>query len=185
MDNIFCHVELSTDNLSRAKEFYGALFPSWKLEEVDMGGGKSYTMLRTNTATAGSSGTETSAGGTTGTSTSSKTASASTKTATSSSKTASASTSSGSSGSSTGSSTNAGTVGGGMQTHPMPGSPSNWLVYVEVERVDATLNRAEKLGGRVIVPRTPIPNMGYFGILQDPSGATFGVWEPGPQQRNP
>ena len=33
MANPFCHVELSTDNVSKAREFYGKVF-DWKFEEA-------------------------------------------------------------------------------------------------------------------------------------------------------
>lgn len=43
MANEFVHIELSTTNLGKAKEFYGKLF-DWKLE--DMPGPMEYTMIR-------------------------------------------------------------------------------------------------------------------------------------------
>ena len=36
MANPFVHVELNTQDLPKAKEFYGMLF-AWNLEDVDMG----------------------------------------------------------------------------------------------------------------------------------------------------
>lgn len=66
--------------------------------------------------------------------------------------------------------------GGGIQKKPMPEAPSMWLTYIAVESVDATLEKAQKLGGKVIVPKTPIPDMGWLGIVADPTGAVFGVW---------
>jgi predicted enzyme related to lactoylglutathione lyase len=50
--NPFVHVELSTTNLAQAKSFYGALF-GWTLQEVDMGGGHSYTMIGVGEGTGG------------------------------------------------------------------------------------------------------------------------------------
>lgn len=44
MGNPFVHIELTTDNLGKAKEFYGKLF-SWSLEDAQMPGG-TYTMLK-------------------------------------------------------------------------------------------------------------------------------------------
>jgi predicted enzyme related to lactoylglutathione lyase len=44
MANPFVHVELSTTDVSKAKSFYGALF-DWKLEDVEMGPGFTYTMI--------------------------------------------------------------------------------------------------------------------------------------------
>jgi predicted enzyme related to lactoylglutathione lyase len=49
MPNPFCHVELNTTDVQKAKEFYGKLF-SWKLE--DMPGGE-YTMIGVGEGTGG------------------------------------------------------------------------------------------------------------------------------------
>ena len=45
MVNAFVHVELSTTDPGKAKAFYGKLF-SWKMEDVPMGPGMTYTMIR-------------------------------------------------------------------------------------------------------------------------------------------
>jgi predicted enzyme related to lactoylglutathione lyase len=52
MANPFVHVELSTTDLDKAKAFYGQLF-SWKLEDVDMGGGWMYTTIAPGEGTGG------------------------------------------------------------------------------------------------------------------------------------
>ncbi len=71
---------------------------------------------------------------------------------------------------------NTGAVGGGMQTK-MPGSPTQWLPYVEVASVKATLAKAKKAGANVVVDYMPIGVMGAIGVFVDPSGAGLGVWE--------
>ena len=55
-------------------------------------------------------------------------------------------------------------------------APSAWTVYVQVNDVDAAVAKAKTLGGNVIVPKTPIPQMGHFAIIADPTGAVFGIW---------
>src|SRR5579862_590690 len=52
MANPFVHVELSTTDVSKAKSFYGALF-DWKLEDVEMGPGFTYTMIGVGGGTGG------------------------------------------------------------------------------------------------------------------------------------
>jgi predicted enzyme related to lactoylglutathione lyase len=44
MANPFVHIELTTDDLGKAKEFYGKLF-TWTLEDMPMPNG-TYTMLK-------------------------------------------------------------------------------------------------------------------------------------------
>ncbi|HWF10136.1 MAG TPA: VOC family protein [Bryobacteraceae bacterium] len=52
MANPFVHVELHTTDLEKAKSFYGQLF-DWKLEDVPMGDGTTYTMVGVGSGTGG------------------------------------------------------------------------------------------------------------------------------------
>lgn len=117
MANPFIHVELATENTSRAKEFYGQLF-SWKLEDMPMAGGEPYTTVKVGEGT-----------------------------------------------------------GGGIMKKPIPEAPNMWLPYVLVDSVEGTVKKARQLGAKVIVDKTPIPEMGAFAVLSDPSGAAIGVFE--------
>ena len=49
VSNPFCHVELNTTDLPKAKDFYKKLF-DWKLEDMPDG---SYTMIRVGEGTGG------------------------------------------------------------------------------------------------------------------------------------
>ncbi len=55
------------------------------------------------------------------------------------------------------------------------GAPPHWLPYIDVSDVDAVVDEAKKLGARVFVPGTDIPNGGRFAVLGDPQSAVFGV----------
>lgn len=68
-------------------------------------------------------------------------------------------------------------TGGGMMAHPMPGSPSVWVPYVDVDNLAASTEKARSAGGTVLRDVTEIPNMGSFSIIQDPTGAVFGLWQ--------
>jgi predicted enzyme related to lactoylglutathione lyase len=64
---------------------------------------------------------------------------------------------------------------GGMMKSP-PGVPhSFWIAYVAVEDADRSSDRATKLGGKVMVPPTDIPNVGRFACWSDPQGASIAV----------
>jgi len=52
MANPFVHVELETNDVAKAKMFYGKLF-DWKLEDVPMGDGSTYTMIGVGEGTGG------------------------------------------------------------------------------------------------------------------------------------
>jgi len=68
-------------------------------------------------------------------------------------------------------------TGGGMMTHPMPGQPSVWIPYVSVADVKAATEKARGLGAKVIREKTEVPEMGWFSIIVDPTGAVLGLWQ--------
>lgn len=48
---------------------------------------------------------------------------------------------------------------------------------VDVPSVDDFVARIEEHGGKLAMPKTPIPGHGYFAYCIDPEGNTFGVIE--------
>jgi predicted enzyme related to lactoylglutathione lyase len=117
MANPFVHVELNTTDPEKAKTFYSQLF-TWKMEDVPMGPGMTYTMIQPGEGT-----------------------------------------------------------GGGLMKHPIPGAPSAWLAYVVVDDAKASTDKAQSLGARVMKEVTEVPNMGWFSIITDPTGAVLGLWQ--------
>ena len=117
MANPFVHIELNTNDLSKANTFYRELF-DWQLKDVDMGPSGSYTTIGVGEGT-----------------------------------------------------------GGGMMKHPMQGAPSLWIPYILVDDVAAATKKARQLGAAIIKENVAVPNMGAFSIVNDPTGATFGLWE--------
>jgi len=70
---------------------------------------------------------------------------------------------------------------GGLMALPEndgPATPPHWIIYVGTPDVDATVEAAEKLGGKVLKPAADIPNVGRFAVLSDPQGAAFAVFTP-------
>jgi len=70
------------------------------------------------------------------------------------------------------------TQAAGMMKSPMPNMPSSWLAYVTVANCDASVKQAAALGGKVCVEPMDIPTVGRIAVLQDPQGASFGVFQP-------
>lgn len=68
-------------------------------------------------------------------------------------------------------------TGGGIMKNPIPGSSSYWLAYVQVEDVTAATKKAEELGAAVVRGRTEVPEMGWFSVIIDPTGAVLALWE--------
>ena len=71
-------------------------------------------------------------------------------------------------------------TGGGMLAQKVPGAPSQWLPYVEVADIEAATARAKKLGAHIMKDVTEVPDMGWFSIITDPTGAHLGLWKPKP-----
>jgi uncharacterized protein len=46
-----------------------------------------------------------------------------------------------------------------------------------VDSVDASQAAVTKAGGKLIMPKTPIPGVGYFAYCEDPEGNLFGVMQ--------
>lgn len=66
--------------------------------------------------------------------------------------------------------------GGGIFT--MPNMPTFWLAYVGVKDINESTEKAKQLGASVHKEPAEIPHVGWFSILQDPTGATFALFQP-------
>ncbi len=58
------------------------------------------------------------------------------------------------------------------------GAPPTWNSYITVESADHALDRAKQLGATVHAPAFDVLDVGRMGVVQDPQGAFFLVWEP-------
>ncbi len=64
----------------------------------------------------------------------------------------------------------------GQGSSPVPYKPDSLLVYVLTDDIDATLAKAESLGGRTLLPKTEIPHVGWWGVFSDPTGNRIGLF---------
>jgi predicted enzyme related to lactoylglutathione lyase len=67
---------------------------------------------------------------------------------------------------------------GGIMKCPTPGNPAQWIPYILVADVDATVKKTKKLKGEVLMPPSDIPTVGRIAVLADPQGAAFGIIKP-------
>jgi len=51
-------------------------------------------------------------------------------------------------------------------------------VYVQVDDLQAYLDKANQLGGKTLVPPVEIPEPGSFAWLADLDGNIIGLWKP-------
>jgi predicted enzyme related to lactoylglutathione lyase len=70
---------------------------------------------------------------------------------------------------------------GGLMKMPDPSIPSMWAPYIATEDVDATVVKAQGLGGSTVIEAMDIPAVGRIAVLKDPVGAVFGIIKPEPQ----
>ena len=68
-----------------------------------------------------------------------------------------------------------GSVGGGLNPVQETYPAGTVVVYVHTDDIDATLVKAESLGGKTLVPKSEIPGVGWFGLFADPTGNMIGL----------
>lgn len=51
------------------------------------------------------------------------------------------------------------------------------LVYIQTDDIEATLKSIEGLGGKIVQPKTEIPNMGWYALFEDPFGNRVGIYQ--------
>ena len=67
--------------------------------------------------------------------------------------------------------THAGGINGGVG----PADEARVTVFVEVDDLQAYLNKAEGLGGKTVMPVTVVPDMVTFAMFSDPEGNIVGL----------
>jgi uncharacterized protein len=55
--------------------------------------------------------------------------------------------------------------------------------YVSVSSVSEFSKKIEKLGGKICMAKTVVPQMGYFAVCQDSEGNSFGIWQSDPNAK--
>ncbi|MFZ5885286.1 MAG: VOC family protein [Chloroflexota bacterium] len=66
--------------------------------------------------------------------------------------------------------------GGGFPQVSAESPAGQVLVYIDSDDIEADLKKVEQLGGRVLHPKTEIPQTGWFGIFQDPTGNVLALY---------
>jgi len=72
-------------------------------------------------------------------------------------------------------------TGGGMLRQMIPGAPSAWMPYVNVEDIQSATKKAKSLGANIMKDVTPVADMGWLSIFTDPTGAVIGLWQSNPK----
>jgi uncharacterized protein len=69
-------------------------------------------------------------------------------------------------------------VAGLMASRPELEAPDHWTTYFHTSDINATMSAVTAAGGSVCMEVMEVPAKGYMGIATDPSGASFGLWQP-------
>ncbi len=69
-------------------------------------------------------------------------------------------------------------VNGGLFQKQLQQEGVKQVNYITVESIDDYLNKVEKLGGKILVPKQQVPTVGWVAIAVDPEGNQFGLLQP-------
>jgi predicted enzyme related to lactoylglutathione lyase len=67
----------------------------------------------------------------------------------------------------------------GIGPQMSPDAPTAWTIYVGTGDADEAVKKITAAGGKVIVEPMQVGPQGRMVIIQDPTGAFLGLWEPG------
>ena len=66
-------------------------------------------------------------------------------------------------------------INGGLSKRSESGMPN--MNTIGISSVDKFSKMVEEKGGKVLMPKSPIPGIGWFATCQDTEGNTFGIIE--------
>ncbi|MGI8589076.1 MAG: VOC family protein [Chloroflexia bacterium] len=61
--------------------------------------------------------------------------------------------------------------------NPYPPKPSEVLIYINSDDIDADLAKIESLGGKSLGPKMEIPQTGWFAVFTDPAGNKVALYK--------
>jgi uncharacterized protein len=71
-----------------------------------------------------------------------------------------------------------GYIGGGMMQREAPLSAP--VLVVDVDDIDAALEKVASLGGSTLIPKAPVGDMGFAAYFRDSEGNVLGLWQTAP-----
>jgi uncharacterized protein len=67
-------------------------------------------------------------------------------------------------------------INGGILKRPDKNAP-RVVNYVNVDSVEAAIERAQGLGAKLHKAKSPVAGMGWYAVLSDPQGNPFALWQ--------
>lgn len=72
-----------------------------------------------------------------------------------------------------------GVTGGGMMARQ---GPEHVITnYINVESIDDFMAKVQALGGSIMMPKQPVPQMGWMAWCKDTEGNVFAMWQEDPE----
>ena len=68
-------------------------------------------------------------------------------------------------------------IGGGIMKPQQGPWPAKLTMYIDVDDLDAYGEKVRKAGGKLIVEKMAVPNVGMFTLFEDPDGRVLGMWK--------
>jgi len=63
----------------------------------------------------------------------------------------------------------------------MEGQQPGITNYLKVENIDDTIERIERAGGKILVPKQEVPGQGWMSWFEDPAGTRMALWQQTPR----
>lgn len=70
-----------------------------------------------------------------------------------------------------------GGIGGGIMKPQQGPWPGNMTFYIRVDDIENYKARVIEAGGKVVVERQEVPDVGTFALFADPDGRVLGIWQ--------
>lgn len=72
-------------------------------------------------------------------------------------------------------------INGGIMKKLNPGQPI--VNSIDVSNIDDAMRKVEAAGGTIVVPKGPIPTVGWLAYFKDPDGNIHGLYQNDPDAR--
>jgi uncharacterized protein len=68
-------------------------------------------------------------------------------------------------------------INGGIMKPQAGPWPAKLAFYIDVDDIDAFSQKVRKAGGKILVEKKDVPNVGQFALFEDPEGRVLGMWK--------
>jgi predicted enzyme related to lactoylglutathione lyase len=70
-----------------------------------------------------------------------------------------------------------GGINGGIMTPQKGAWPGKLAFYIDVDDVDAFVQKIKAAGGKIVSEKMDVPGVGQFALFEDPDGRVLGIWK--------